>query len=480
MTPWSEVRDTTTFAPPCIQPDGSGGTVGSEDCLYLNVFAPRAATAGSNLAVMVHLHPGNNFFGDAYQDASALTARNVIVVTVGYRLGALGFMGHPVLTAEGAGQSGEYAALDQVAALRWVHDNISAFGGDPNRVTPFGSSAGSFDTVALMASPLSHGLIAQAAVQGDVFSSLTGVDTYTIGVAETFGGQVASAVGCGSSSDVLACLRAQPAAKLALAAYARGWTGFDGPPLGSTVLPRPPLQLIANGPPIPLLVGFDREEDAIGYWVDNGGAFPTPYTTSRWIRDTANVVGPNFATAARSLYPPTSYDSLFWAYITMRSDAFRGCPTRRLANTVVGRAPVWRYLYTHVYENDPFWTQFRASHLLEDDLLWQQDLGSGHVPTPAEQLLSQHMTDYWTNFAKTGNPNGAGLPTWPQYNTASEPTLTLDDPTGVITNYHDQQCALLDTITEPDPAPWAPGTGPTPFASTAPPGFFYGHARAIP
>jgi para-nitrobenzyl esterase len=474
VTPWSGVRGATAFAPACIQVDFDGGTLGSEDCLYLNVFAPSDATAGSNLAVMVHLHPGGNFFGDAYQDASAFTARGVIVVTVGYRLGVLGFMGHSLLTAEGGGQSGEYAGLDQLAALRWVHDNISAFGGDPNNVTLFGSSAGSFDTVALMASPLSHGLITRAAVQGGVFSSLTGFDTYTVSVAEGFGGQVASAAGCGSSSDVLECLRALPAAALVLAADSLGWGDIDNPPLGSTELPQPPLQLIANGPAIPLLAGFDREEEA-GFF-----GLPTPYTTSNWIKDTVTLVGPNFAAAARKLYPPASYDSLLWDYITMRTDAGRGCPTRRLANTLAERAPVWRYLYTHTYETDPSFAQFRASHVFEEQFLWGEDVfGSGYVLAPAEQLLSQRMTDYWTNFAKTGNPNSPGLPTWPQYNTTSEPTLTLDDQIGVITGYHDQQCALLDSLTHLFPLPWAPGNGPQGFVF-GPPAFVNGHARAIP
>src|SRR5262249_18348275 len=167
VTPWSGVRDAASFAPPCIQVDGQGGTLGSEDCLYLNVFVPSSAAPRSNLAVMVHLHPGSNSFGDAYNDAGVFTARNVIVVTVGYRLGVLGFMGSAALSAEGGGSSGEYGVLDQLAALHWVHDNIAAFGGDPSRVTLFGSSAGSFDTLAIMASPLSRGLISGAAVQGE-------------------------------------------------------------------------------------------------------------------------------------------------------------------------------------------------------------------------------------------------------------------------------------------------------------------------
>jgi para-nitrobenzyl esterase len=448
MAPWSGVRDASTFTPPCIQIDFVGGTFGSEDCLYLNVFVPSTATASSRLAVMVHLHPGANFYGQPYSKASALTARNVIVVTLAYRLGVFGFMGHPALTREGGGQSGEYGALDQLAALRWVHDNIAAFGGDPRRVTLFGSSAGSFDTVALMASPLSRGLIARAAVQGVSFSALTGKEN-TLRDVERFGGFVASTVGCGSSSEVLACLRALPASTLVLAA---GQGDVSGPPVGSSVLPLSAFQLISERRTVPLLVGFDREEDAGFFYANNGNMFPTPYLNDNWVDNTNHLVGRGLGAQARSLYPRSAYDSLLWSYITMRTDAVRGCPTRRLANAVSARAPVWRYLYTHVDENNPFFAQFRASHVFEEQFLWGEDVfGSGYVPSPAEKVLSKHMTDYWTNFAKTGNPNGTGLPTWPQYNTVNEPTLTLDDEISVISNYHDQQCALLDTIPVPFP-----------------------------
>ncbi len=158
---------------------------------------------------------------------------------------------------------------------------------------------------------------------------------------------------------------------------------------------------------------------------------------------------------------------MLWSTVTAATDALRGCPTRRLANRVSQGAPVWRYLYTHTYENDPFLAQFRASHIFEDPFLWGNfslfpGFIDGYIPTPAEQILSQRMTDYWTNFAKTGNPNGPGLPTWPQYNSVTEPTLTLDNQIGVINNYHDQQCALLDTITHVFPPPWLNGEGVAP------------------
>jgi len=451
VRPWSGVRDATTFAPPCIQLDGNGGTLGSEDCLFLNVFAPGTARAGSGLPVMVHLHPGGNAFGHPYTDTGAFTGRGVIVVTLAYRLGAFGFVGHPALTAEGGGSSGEYGVLDQVAALRWVRANIAAFGGDPANVTLFGSSAGSFDTVALIASPLSRGLITRAAVQGEYLPGLTG-NRNTISDAEQIGVQVAQDVGCQAAADVPACLRAAPAAALVEAAP----TDL-APWVGGVVLPKSPLQLLSGGARIPLLAGFDREEDAVFGYVP----FPGSYTTNFWVRDTNAIGGAPLGAKIRSLYPPGAYDSLLWSTVTAATDAKRGCPTRRLANTVVSRAPVWRYLYTHTYENDPDLAQFRASHVFEEQFLWGADvLGFGYVPSSAEQLLSQRMTGYWANFAKTGDPNGPGLPTWPRYNSATEPTLTFDDQIGTISNYHDQQCAVLDTITNLYPPPWAPGVGP--------------------
>jgi para-nitrobenzyl esterase len=467
--PWAGVRDASEFATPCIQlaPDG---TLGSEDCLYLNVFAPSTATSASHLAVMVHLHPGSNSGFFPYMDANAFTARDVVVVTLAYRLGVLGFVGHPALSAEGGGSSGEYGLLDQLAALRWVRDNIAAFGGDPSRVMLFGSSAGSFDTVALMASPLSAGLFARASVQGEVRWGLTGQFT-GIDDAEGIGLQIAGAVGCTGAADVPACLRAVPASDLVEAA------GFLDlfPWTGGVVLPRPAIELLSEHATVPLLAGFDREEDAIF----QPNPLDAPYSKGKWVEDTTALVGSNFGARARALYPLSSYDSLLWSYITMLTDAKRGCPTRQLANAVAPRAPVWRWLYTHVYEDDPIFAPFRASHVLEEGFLWQTDpIGLGHVNTAAEQVLADRMTDYWTNFAKTGNPNGAGLPPWPQYNASTEPTLTLDDQIGVVGRYHAQECALLDSVPILFPFPWEVGGGYGP--AKFPPAFLYGHAQAVP
>jgi para-nitrobenzyl esterase len=437
---WSGVRDATSFGSPCLQPDefapdGSiASTLGSEDCLFLNVFAPFGAAASSHLPVMVHLHGGGNGFGWGYEDASAFVSGGVIVVTLNYRLGALGFVGHPALSAEAGGSSGEYGVLDQLAALRWVRDNIGAFGGDPANVTLFGFSAGSFDTVALMASPLAAGLITRAAVQGEAYWPLTGLTQ--IADAESIGLGIASGLGCGGATNVPACLRALPAEELVREAGAMD----VAPWVGGAVLPRSPLELVAQRfQGIPLLAGFDREEDSIFEWQ----YLADPFTTQNWIHTTTLLVGPSLASKARALYPTNLYESSKWAYIAMATDAVRGCPTRRLANANVAHAATYRYLYTHVLENDPPYALFKAFHGSEDVFLWQK---SFYTPTPSEQLLSQRMSGYWTNFAKTGNPNGSGLPSWPQYELATEPVVLLDNQIGLTYGYHAEQCTLLDTV----------------------------------
>lgn len=399
------------------------------------MFAPAGTTPDRELPVMVHLHGGRNFFGRAYRDASAFVERGAMVVTVGYRLGVFGFVGHPTLSAENEGSSGEYAVLDQLAALQWVRDNIAAFGGDPDNVTLFGESAGSFDAVAIAASPLGEGLFTRLAAQTEALNPASG--RYTIADAEDMGTDIAGMVGCVDPDTILACLRGTPAADLVLAA------GVDdvAPWTGGTVLPAPPLDLIAaDRTPFAMLVGSNREEASFWFAEDLlTGTYP-PQARSQDIKNL--VGGPNAARAAR-LYPVDAYDAPIWATMALASDAAYTCPIRRLA--LAGGAEVYRYLYTHVYENDPYIAAFRAGHYWDDPILWgDPELVGGYEFSAGERTLSDRMADYWANFAHTGDPNGPTVPEWPGHTAEQEWIAVLDEPGGVIEGYQREQCDFLD------------------------------------
>jgi para-nitrobenzyl esterase len=447
VTPWKGIRRAGRFAADCIQLVTLKTTEGSEDCLYLNVFVPAGAARRSKLPVMVQLHGGSNFFFHAYKHAKTLVDHGVIVVTVSYRLGVFGFVGHPALTVEGHGSSGEYGVLDQIAALRWVRDNIAAFGGNPRNVTLFGESAGSFDAVAIAASPLGRGLFTHLAAQTEAFDA--GRGTETIKDAEGFGRYVAGKVGCASTAHVLACLRAKPAAKLVVAAGVSDvapWTG-------GVVLPRSPLALIARQRhPVPMLVGSNREE-GVFILQSQGAPVPPhhPFTRRDWVKYTNLLVGKSRGQQARQLYPLSRYDSPYWDTVGMYTDAVYTCPMRRLA--LASRGRVYRYLYTHRYQNNSFLASFRAAHFLDDPLLWgDSTLLSGFLGnkpyrfSPDERALTATMSTYWTNFARTGNPNGPRLPRWPQYQPTSERITVLDQPVGHTRSYQVRQCAFLDSL----------------------------------
>lgn len=239
---WAGVRDGSAFGSHCIQLDTNTTTLGSEDCLFLNVSVPAEASSSSSLPVMVHLHGGSNNFGWGYQDTHVFVEHGVIIVTLNYRLSALGWMAHPALSAEGGGASSNYGLMDQIAALRWVQDNIAAFGGDAANVTLFGFSAGAFDSSALMVSPLAKGLFERVALQPTDWGALTGGGGVFNGLhdIEILGEQIAQTVGCANAPDVLACLRAVPADQLVLAL---GFNEID-PVTDGKFLPKPVIDLM--------------------------------------------------------------------------------------------------------------------------------------------------------------------------------------------------------------------------------------------
>jgi para-nitrobenzyl esterase len=449
VQPWSEVRSATEFAPPCAQLPLE---IGSEDCLYLNVFAPVGIEPDDGLPVMVHLHGGSNLGFRPYQNADAFVRHGVIVVTLGYRLGVFGWLAHPSLTAE-PGPSGEYGLFDQLAALEWVQRNIGAFGGDPANVTLFGESAGSFDAAALVASPAVEGLFARAALQTEAYGPF--YDPPPLQAVESFGTDVANRAGCGTEANVLECMRQLPTETL-LEAF--GPTESI-PPIGGHLLPASPRDLLATADnTVPLLVGSNREE----------GAFfvPEVFTTGELNRGYSTLIS-NFLFAAdvgrhvRTLYPIEAYGSNLWATVGMFTDAVYSCPIRALALTTSG--PAWRYLYSHTYDNDPFLAQLRAAHFLDDPIMWSdaallEGFGKDDYEfSHAEMQLSLAMTSYWTNFAKTGDPNGPGLVNWPRFSAAAPLSLELAETIAVRDGWHDQECDAIDEWPLPSKPGWLAG-----------------------
>jgi para-nitrobenzyl esterase len=421
---WTATRDASRFAPPCSQGsydwmEGRFVSWGSEDCLYLNVFAPPGSAPGSSKSVVVHAFGGGNSFGGAIEDPIAFVENDVIVVSFHYRLGFLGFGAHPALTEEGGGTSSNYAIWDYLAVLSWVQDNIAAFGGDPDNVTIMGFSSGGIDTRAVAVSPQARGRFHRVASHA-VFRHDIRPDTYygpyswgavLLEDLETTGLAVAADVGCAAAVDVLACLRAVPVETFLQLFDGHQWfPAIDGTLLRRTIHE----QMKENGGlGVPLLVGGTRDE---GGW----SALWMPELGWRnYVQATADLVGAPDAKKARDAYPLSDHDSYNWAFIQLETDLDKSCPTRRFA--LAANAPTYRFLYTHTLENtgDGWGEIVRSAHGLEDGMLWRQiwDFSSDapYQMTPVERLLHERMARYWTNFAKHGDPNEHGLPAWPLY-----------------------------------------------------------------
>ncbi len=426
--PWTGVKATTAFAPHCPQNGGPYG-VGStnEDCLYLNVFTPRKLTRGVKYPVMFWIHGGALIVGESDDyDPSRLVAKGVIVVTINYRLGLLGFLAHPALTAE-SGASGDYGWLDQQAALRWVQKNIGAFAGNPANVTVFGESAGGFSTHAQLASPLAKGLFAKAIVESGAYA----LAQPPLATAEAAGQAAAARMGCADQS--LACLRAAPVS----AVIAANNVTSIVPPVDNKVLTQSVGTAFSSGQfnHVPVIEGSNKDEWRL--FVAQAEASLGPLAPSAYIQAIAANLGVpiSTATAISAAYPLSVYGgNPSIAVGAIGTDAVFACNARRAARSFAGFTPTYQYEFAdpappmRFFSNISFPTG--AYHASEIQYLFNTSNSPvAGTLNASQQQLANAMVSYWTQFAKTGNPNGGGAPNWPRFDANTEQYQALVPPT---------------------------------------------------
>jgi para-nitrobenzyl esterase len=464
---WDGIRSAANFGNKCPQTDFAGGVQGDEDCLTLNVYSTYPQ-ASSKQPVMVFFHGGGNVLGSA-QDypwdlPPLLAGHGVIVVTAQYRLGLLGFLANPLLTAEsGTNSSGNYGLMDMIAALQWVHDNIAEFNGDPTHVMMFGQSAGSTNVQALLASPKAVGLFTSGGMESSALAS----NQIGAGVTDAYPlyAKLDQLVGCDPPNDTVACLRAVPANTLVLDEQDTANFPYIFYNLEPVVLPEDPFNKLQRlGSPVPLLIGSNSDEES------QTEDFSHPLNATTYATAIHAQFDPVKAGAGATLLSPAYYPASFdstpnYSHNDVESDYQITWETRDLARAVAAVAgpqkqPVWRYLFTHQFENDPtgYLKPLRAFHTAElyfvsGNFHLVSYAGVPYTPSTAELALSNEIMEYWTRFAATGDPNGGTAVQWLPYD-AAENILQLGVQGGdTIANfpngYRNTQCDFLSTLPQP-------------------------------
>ncbi|MCW3836978.1 carboxylesterase/lipase family protein [Sphingomonas canadensis] len=418
--PWAGVRDASSFGATCMQSRFPGEDAGarppmSEDCLTLNVWTPEGVDGP--MPVMVWIHGGGFMAGsnrDPAFDGTAFAKKGIVLVTINYRLGALGFIAHPELSAEAPYRSsGNYGMLDQIAALKWIRENIGAFGGDPGNVTIFGESAGSTAISILQASPLAKGLfdkvIGESTSQFDPDGGLIG--RKNLRQAEEYG----KAFGEKLNAPSLAALRALKPEQI-LAQPTFFWpTERDGYLLPDIVYNR-----FARGAQndVPTLVGSNSDEGATIRmdWIKRAQADPASYD---------RIYGGEPDQLRRSATDAVQWQMRSWARLQART----------------GKNKAWLFWFDQPW---PGRQQLGAFHGAEIVYVFKTLETEDQPWTDGDRKLSALMFDYWVNFARTGDPNGAGLPHWPSYSEANPMLMRLAPDAGAIPEPRAEAQAFLD------------------------------------
>jgi para-nitrobenzyl esterase len=463
---WTGVRNADKFGPACVQRMSPfadywfRGDGMSEDCLYLNVWTP-AKSGREKLPVLVYIFGGGYQNGDGSEpryDGERMARQGIVTISLNYRTNIFGFFSHPELTKESPNHaSGNYGLLDQVAALKWVRQNIAAFGGDPARVTIAGESAGSISVSTLMASPLSMDLIAGAICESG--AAISSLPPRPLADAEQGGVTFATAAG----ADSLAALRAMTPQQLQEAATKAQGVRFNTT-LDSYVFPKTLVEIGQAGEQakVPLLAGSNTEESGVRAVLGSGE--PTSAVLEAAIR---KFYGDQADPIVKA-YAATTTDEVYEAAMHLASARFISYGTWKWTelHAQTSGKPVYRYLYARVrpaYLGMPGQppppappganaqqapVPHGASHSAEIQYaMGNLDLDKRYAWEPADYGVSKTLQAYFVNFIKTGNPNGAGVPTWPAYAAATGyQRMRIDVTSQAEPEAHRDRYVALDAV----------------------------------
>jgi len=445
---WKGVHAADKFAPACMQTPVVMPALGldalpvSEDCLYLNVWTP-AKSPKDHLAVMVWIYGGGFSIGGTslrQYDGEYLAKKGVVLVSIAYRLGPFGFLATPDLSAEDHGQSGNYGMLDQIAGLEWVKRNIAAFGGNPNRVTIFGESAGGIAVSMLAASPLAKGLFQGAISESGGsfaparFSNEGGENVPPLSVAEKHGTSFLAKISAKSIADAR-----KMTAEAILKASPPGTGGGFWPNLDGYVLPGDQYNLYEEGRynDTPILIGTNSDE----------GALFVATTTAPAYEKSVHAGYGDYADKILAAYPSGSDAEALRSARDLARDSTFGWGTWTWARLESKRSKskVYVYYFSHrpPYPDTPQFKSWGAAHGAEISYVFGNFTPS-MPPTNEDRAVSDTVSSYWVNFAKTGNPNANGMPVWPAFSNAKPEVMNLNDPSKAIPLPNADKLKVLD------------------------------------
>jgi para-nitrobenzyl esterase len=441
--PWHGIRPATSYAPHCPQSSSTFGQAStSEDCLYLNVFTP-ATSKARNLPVMVWVHGGSLLTGESNDyNPAELVRHGVVVVTINYRLGALGFLADSALASRRGGPSGNYGLMDQQAALRWVQRNIRGFGGDPGDVTLFGESAGGLSTLAQLASPGARGLFQRAIVESGTYQ----LTQQPLAAAEAAGKAFAAKAGCASTAsakNTAACMRGLPVSTILANENPVGYT----PDVDGAVLTQSIKTALARGQfnRVPVVIGTNHDEYRL--FVAVYQFFGQRVTAANYQSMIASTLGVSAAIAGKiaAQYPLSRYPSPPVALGAVGTDAIFACHALTAEESLARYVPTYAYEFNDENAPEPFLPPagfpYGAAHASELPYLFNPTSVTHPVPfSQAQQKLAAAMKQDWTNLAKTGIP----APGWPKFTGTSQRMLSLVPPAPQVeTNFAAQHhCAF--------------------------------------